>query len=277
MDAAAYLADCASRVDAALEAALPPADAPPASLHGAMRHLVFPGGKRLRPALAMAAAESVGGLPTAALALAVGVELVHTYSLIHDDLPCMDDDATRRGRPTVHLAYGEAVAVLAGDALQALAFEVLLATGGERAGDAAARLARAAGSRELVGGQVDDLAAEGAAPPDLETVLSVHHRKSAALIAASVAGGAQLAGATPEPVAVLDGFGRTVGVAFQIADDLLDADDDGACSVVRVLGAEGARRRAEALLDEALSMIEDWGERAEPLRELARFSVRRNR
>jgi geranylgeranyl diphosphate synthase type II len=276
MDAAAYLAECASRVDAALEAVLPSAAEPPTALHAAMRHLVFPGGKRLRPALAMAAAEAVGARPEAALPVAVAVELVHTYSLVHDDLPCMDDDDTRRGRPTVHVAYGEAVAVLAGDALQALAFEALLADGGDVAGAAAVRLARAAGSRELVGGQVDDLAAEAGSGPDWEAVVSVHRRKSAALIAAAVAGGAELAGADAETAARLERFGRTVGVAFQVADDLLDADEDGACSAVRVLGADGARTQSEALLDEALSMIEDWGERAEPLRELARFSVRRD-
>ncbi|MGH0038062.1 MAG: polyprenyl synthetase family protein [Myxococcota bacterium] len=275
MDAGAYLCDCAARVDAALEAGLPAADAAPASLHAAMRHLVFPGGKRLRPALAMAAAEAVGAPPEAALPVAVGAELVHTYSLVHDDLPCMDDDDTRRGRPTVHVAYGEALAVLAGDALQALAFEVLLADGGERTGAAAARLARAAGSRELVGGQVDDLAAETGPAPELADVLSIHRRKSAALIAAAIAGGAELAGGTPAEVALLEDFGRRVGVAFQIADDLLDADEDGACSVVPLLGVPAARERAETLLDEALAMIEDWGERAEPLRELARFSVRR--
>ncbi len=281
MDAAAYLADAALQVDHRLEALLPPADEAPAPLHAAMRHLVFPGGKRLRPALAFAGAQAAGAAPEDALPMAAAVELLHTYSLVHDDLPCMDDDATRRGRPTVHVAYGEAVAVLAGDALQALAFEALLGAVPEtRAGAlvrAASRLARAAGSHELVGGQADDLAWAGTETPGPAEVESVHRRKSAALIAASVAGGAEVAGASPELVAVLEEFGRDVGVAFQIADDRLDRDDDGACSLVRVLGDEPAGARAEALLDGALTMIEDWGERAEPLRELARFSVRRDR
>jgi len=279
VDAAAYLAECAVGIASQLDRILPAADEPPQALHRAMRHLVFPGGKRLRPALAMAAAEAVGGKREAALPVAVAVELIHTYSLIHDDLPCMDDDDERRGAPTVHVAFGEAVAVLAGDALQSLAFEALLsgAGTGPEAARAALRLARAVGSRELVGGQADDLAAVPASPPDASQVESVHLRKSAALIAASVAAGAELAGASPESVALLDAFGRRVGVAFQIADDLLDADRDGPCSMVRVLGEAGARRRAQALLDEALSMVEDWSERAEPLRELARFAVRRDR
>src|SRR5258706_1906188 len=162
MDAQEYLAACLPRVDRALDATLPRADAPPVRLHAAMRHLLFPGGKRLRPALALAAAEAIGGEPDAALPAAVAVELVHVYSLVHDDLPCMDDDVERRGRPTVHVAFDEATAVLAGDALLTAAFGALVAGASER--DAARRmhavrdLAQAAGAGGLVGGQVDDLA-----------------------------------------------------------------------------------------------------------------------
>ncbi len=277
MDARAYLRERAPLLERALDEAIPPASEPPARLHAAMRHLVFPGGKRLRPTLAVAAAEAVGARPEAALPAAVAVELIHTYSLIHDDLPCMDDDAERRGRPCVHVAFGEATAVLAGDALLAAAFGALA-----RDGDAApARvlgavrdLAEAAGSRQLVGGQADDLDFD-AADTDAGRIESVHARKSAALIAASVVAGARLAGAEDELLGRLRLFAERVGVAFQIADDLQDEHEDGACSMVRALGREAAGQRAEALLDAALAEIETLGERAEPLRELARFAVRR--
>jgi geranylgeranyl pyrophosphate synthase len=281
MDVHAYLHERGALVDALLDEVLPRPDAVPASLAQAMRHLVFPGGKRLRPALAFAAAEAVGAPSERALLMAAAVELIHTYSLVHDDLPCMDDDDERRGRPTVHVAYGEAVAVLAGDALQALAFEVLAARGAragssERVLGALRDLAEAAGARALVGGQVDDLAVDGTRA-DAGMIESVHLRKSAALIAAAIVGGARLGGADAATLARLRRFGDCVGVAFQIADDVLDRDADGACSLVRVLGEPGARARAEALLAEALAEVEDLGERAEPLRDLARFAVRRER
>lgn len=288
MDVAAYLAERGALVDAVLERTLPAASTPPQALHAAMRHLLFPGGKRLRPALALAAAEAVGALPARALPLAAAVELVHTYSLVHDDLPCMDDDVERRGRPTVHVAFGEAIAVLAGDALLAAAFEVLASGAPEWPAEAlllAARdLARAAGSLALVGGQVDDLAFD-AGSASVAGVESIHERKSAALIAASVVGGARLGGASPTLLERLRRFGIAVGVAFQIADDLLDERQDGAkesggdagCSLVPLVGIQAARERAEALLESALREIEDLGERAEPLRELARFAVRRDR
>jgi geranylgeranyl diphosphate synthase type II len=281
MDARAYLTERCALVDPFLDGCLPSAQEPPAALHGAMRHLIFPGGKRLRPGLAFAGCEAVGAAPERALPVAAAVELVHTYSLVHDDLPCMDDDDERRGRPTVHKRYGEAVAVLAGDALLALAFEVLAraaAEGDPRRLLAASRdLAFAAGSRALVGGQVDDLAFAPGGAGEQDRVESVHHRKSAALIAASVVGGARLGGADDATLARLERFGIEVGVAFQIADDLLDQDDGEACSLVRVLGPSGAQERAEALLQEALGRVEDLGAGAEPLRELARYAVRRDR
>jgi geranylgeranyl pyrophosphate synthase len=247
VDLDGYLAERLPQVERALDAALPPADAPPAPLHAAMRHLLFPGGKRLRPALALAACEAVGAAPERALPVAVAVELVHTYSLVHDDLPCMDDDAERRGRPTVHVAYGEATAVLAGDALLAAAFGALAsappgdAVGLARRLAATALVAEAAGSRQLVGGQADDLAGAHA---DAAQVESIHRRKTAALIAAAVAGGAVLGGAE-------------------------------ACSLVPLLGAAAARARGEELLGEALRELEPFGERAEPLRALAGFALRR--
>jgi len=283
MDVPGYFAERIPLVDERLEALLPSADAPPTELHAAMRHLIFPGGKRFRPALAFAAAEAMGARPEVAIPAAAAVELIHTYSLVHDDLPCMDDDVERRGRPTVHIAFGEAVAVLAGDALQALAFEALAAPGisAEHVAAGVRELAATAGAAFLVGGQVDDLDfSRAATEPDAayaHRIESVHQRKSAALIAASITGGARLAGASDRRLAELRLSGLEIGVAFQIADDWLDREDpDDACSLVRAIGAELALERAEALLGKALSRLEDLGEAAEPLRELMRFAVRRN-
>jgi geranylgeranyl pyrophosphate synthase len=282
--AAATLAAASARLDPFLEAVLPSADSPPVGLHAAMRQLVFPGGKRLRPALVFSGCAATGGSPERALPAAAAVELLHTYSLVHDDLPCMDDDSERRGRPTVHVVHGEAVAVLAGDALQALAFEVLVADrpAGPQTPDgvralATRDLALAAGSRQLVGGQVDDLAFQAGAADDAMRIEAIHARKSAALIAASIVLGARFGGAAPALLDVLAKAGQEAGVAFQIADDLLDRDDDEPCSVVRVLGEGEARDRAEALLESALARLADLGEEAAPLRELLVFAVRRDR
>jgi geranylgeranyl diphosphate synthase type II len=295
MDVQSYIQERLPLVDRALDRQLPPDTEPPSELHAAMRHLVFPGGKRLRPMFAFAAAEATGAPSERALPAACAVELVHTYSLIHDDLPCMDDDDERRGRPTVHVKYGEAVAVLAGDALLALAFETIATPHAEfvdapestgsvqapgyalRAVAAVRELAHAAGPSGLVGGQVADLAfpsgGEGSAPE----IESVHERKSAALIAASIVTGARLAGADDELLGRLHRFGRDVGVAFQIADDLLDLDGDDVCSLARKLGTGAARERSKELLERSLALLENWGEPAEPLRELARYAVWRDR
>jgi len=279
LDTRAYLEERLPRVESALEAVLPLVDEAPRTLHAAMRHVLFPGGKRLRPALAMAAAEAVGASHERALPVAVAVELVHTYSLVHDDLPCMDDDAERRGRPSVHVAFGEATAVLAGDALLTLAFQVLVEDDGDA--DSAARrlaaardLAVAAGSAGLVGGQVDDLCFDRE-DRDVAHIESVHARKSAALIAASIVGGAHLGGADAATIERLRRCGEAVGVAFQIADDVLDAGEDDPCSLVRAIGVDAAMERAEALLASALDELSELGERAEPLRALVRFAVRR--
>jgi geranylgeranyl diphosphate synthase type II len=279
VDVVAYMAERVCLVDRELDRRLPAESDSPRTLHAAMRHLVFPGGKRLRPALAMAAAEAVGKPAEAALPMAVAVELIHTYSLIHDDLPCMDDDAERRGRPSVHMKFGEAVAVLAGDALQALAFEAVIGAGGlgehptaQRALAAVRELAWAAGVENLVGGQVDDLSFDRD-DRDPAAVESVHRRKSAALIAASVTGGACLTGTAGSLLEDLRAFGLEVGVAFQIADDVLDDGEDDPCSLVRAIGLEPARQRAAELLGRALERIESLGDPAEPLRELARYAV----
>lgn len=285
MDVRAYIAERVPQIDRALEARFQDAAGLPPRLRDAMRHLLFPGGKRLRPVFALAAAEAVGGRAAVAMPIAVAVELVHTYSLIHDDLPCMDDDVLRRGRPTVHIAYDEATAVLAGDALLAEAFAALTASAAEGAEAEAAlfavrTLAEAAGAAGLVGGQVDDLLFSSESETqgtDHARLASIHSRKTAALFQAAILGGAALAGASESERTTLDAFARDVGIAFQIADDLLDADSEEAASMLRVQGIEDAKQGAEGLLDRALLRIEDLCERAEPLRELARFAVRRKR
>lgn len=288
MDVEAYMAERIPQIDAAIEARFEcAADRVPAPLSGAMRHLLFPGGKRLRPVFALAAAEAVGGQARAALPLAVAVELIHTYSLVHDDLPCMDDDDWRRGRPTVHVAFDEATAVLAGDALQSEAFAVLAedpiaSTDPARMLFVVGRLARAIGAEGLVGGQQDDLAFEaaksaGAGGTDHVRLASIHERKTAALFQAAIVGGAVLGGANDDERGRLEAFARDVGVAFQIADDLLDADSAEAASILRLQGQGDARAGAEGLVERALDRIEGWGERAVALRELARFAVRRRR
>jgi len=291
VDVAAYMAERTPLVDRAIAARLDTLargdDAIPAPLAGAMRHLLFPGGKRLRPVMAFAAAEAVGGPAEAALPLGVAVELIHTYSLIHDDLPCMDDDDLRRGRPTVHKAFDEATAVLAGDALLTEAFAVLAddasATDAQARVEVVGLLSRSAGALGLVGGQVDDLAFEaaggGGTAQGTDTVLlgSIHARKTAALFRASIVGGALLAGADPTQREALDAFARDVGIGFQIADDVLDADSGEAASILRLQGIDDAKHGAEALLDRALEQVGGWGEAAAPLRSLARFAIRRER
>ncbi|MCA8949981.1 MAG: polyprenyl synthetase family protein, partial [Planctomycetes bacterium] len=212
-------------VERELEALLPDSEQVPAGLHAAMRHAMFPGGKRLRPLLALLGAEAVAGEPAVALRAAAGLECLHTYSLVHDDLPCMDDDALRRGRPTCHVVFGEAMALLAGDALLTLAFEAVSTAGGA----AVAELARAAGSRGMVGGQVEDLAATGGSGDGGHTLARlewIHDHKTGALIVAAVLVGAHAAAAgAAVPAAVLEplrGYGERLGRAFQIADDCLD-------------------------------------------------------
>lgn len=221
-----FLADCAGAVETFLDRALP-APTADSSLPEAIRHAALGGGKRLRPAVSMAAAVAVGGPAEEALPAAAAVEMIHTYSLIHDDLPCMDDDDWRRGRATVHVAYGEAVAVLAGDALQAQAFETL-AGGPEVSGASPAirlesvrRLAAAAGRRGMVGGQALDIEAE-TRPPDAAGLEAIHRGKTGALLGAAAALGALAGGGDPEQVEALDRAGAELGLVFQIVDDLLD-------------------------------------------------------
>ncbi|MFN9332040.1 MAG: polyprenyl synthetase family protein [Planctomycetota bacterium] len=220
---AAFHARWAAPVEQALRELLPPAATAPARLHEARHYALFPGGKRLRPMLALLGCEAVGGDPRAALHAAAAIECLHTYSLVHDDLPCMDDDDLRRGRPTCHKVFGEALALLAGDALLTVAFEGAASAGGA----AVAALARGAGSLGMVGGQVEDLAAEGdPAGHTLARLQWIHDHKTGALITASLLVGAHAAaGPAGAPAAVtepLARYGDLLGRAFQIADDCLD-------------------------------------------------------
>ena len=278
-------------MDADLERVLPPATSGPGRLHEALRYAVFAGGKRIRPALALAAAEAVGGTSDAALPFASALELVHTYSLIHDDLPAMDDDDLRRGMPTSHVAFGEALAILAGDALHSLAFESLLARVRDPAlaRDLALDLARAAGVGGMVGGQVEDLEAEGR-PPEEARLVRLHHGKTAALFAAACVGGGRAGGGGPRDLDALRRFGTELGLAFQIVDDVLDEtgtperlgktpgkDRAGRkMTYVALEGVERARARARGLFDAAVAALGGL-RRTAGLEALARYVVERDR
>jgi geranylgeranyl diphosphate synthase type II len=280
------------RIDAALAAYTElPGDCP-AELREAMRYSLLAPGKRLRPLLTLMAAEACGGEIEAALPAACAVEMIHSYSLIHDDLPAMDDDDLRRGRPTCHKAHGEARAILAGDALLTLAFQVLAQD--VRPAEVAARccgaLAVAAGAVGMVGGQADDLQAESL-PATLETLEAIHRRKTGAMILAALRLGAFIAGASESRLTALDIYGKNLGMAFQITDDLLDAAGDeqvvgkrvgkdldrGKLTFPGLLGVEESRRRAEQLIDGACDALTGFGSRAEHLEALARYVLERNR
>ena len=283
-----------ARADEALARALPDEARPPVELHRAMRYAVLGGGKRLRPLLVYAAGAAFGAAPQRLDAPAVAVEIIHAYSLVHDDLPAMDDDALRRGRPTCHVAFGEAMAILAGDALQALAFEAL-ANDETLAADAATRLemlrtlALACGSQGMAGGQAFDLAAVGQrlSPDELERM---HVHKTGALIRASVRLGALAAGCRDaRALAALETCGHCIGLAFQIRDDLLDIEAETATlgktagkdaaankpTYPAILGVEASRAELSRLTLAALAAIEPLGEAASLLRELAHFVAER--
>ncbi len=224
MDLAKYLTSRTALIDKALDRLLPKESVKPVTIHKAMRYSLFAGGKRLRPVLTLAAAEACGGSVADATPAACAVECIHTYSLIHDDLPCMDDDDLRRGRPTSHKVFGEGIAVLAGDALLTVAFEILAkAKPAKRHGTTAqiTELAHASGSRWLVGGQVADLEGEGR-PLGAAELSYIHRCKTAALLTASLRLGGMSANANPAQMKALTTFGQSVGLAFQVIDDILD-------------------------------------------------------
>lgn len=254
----AFLEASRKRVDVVLDAALPTETEPPEDLHRAMRYAVFSGGKRLRPALAFAGAVAAGADPERAEPVAGAVELVHACSLVFDDLPALDDNDVRRGRPAVHVTFGEATAILAGNALLSGAFAQCTRLSDPAAAAAVcASLARAVGSQAIIGGEVEDLAF---APADatVEGITSIHLRKTAALFRFAAWSGGFAGGLETERLARLDAFGHAYGLAFQIIDDLRDADLD-ECSILHALTSDEARDRARNLLDRARSQIETFG------------------
>jgi geranylgeranyl diphosphate synthase, type II len=285
--------------DAALDRLIPPETRPPTSLHKAMRHSVFAGGKRLRPVLCMEAGRMIGkstpagSLPEKIAELGAALEMLHTYSLIHDDLPALDNDDLRRGRPTCHKVFGDAIAILAGDALQTQAYEVLsrLHCPPEARVRIIEEIARGTGSVDgMIGGQVADLESEHTRPTP-EILEYIHRAKTAALITASLVSGGLYAGANEKEVEHLRRFGQSVGLAFQIVDDILDvtqsseqlgktAGKDTAAQKATypaLFGIEESQRKADALVSSGFKELDSFGDRAETLKELARYLVERKK
>jgi geranylgeranyl diphosphate synthase, type II len=295
LDLKQYLKERCELVDSRLMMAMPSETELPFSLHKSMRYSTFAGGKRLRPILLLAACEAVGGEINTALPAACSMEMIHTYSLIHDDLPAMDNDDFRRGNPTNHKVFGDAVAILAGDALLTQAFILLSSpffasnVPHDRILAVIHEIASAAGSRGMVGGQVVDMESEGKIDLDLPTVQYIHTHKTGALIKASVKIGALLGGADDRLLSSITRFGEVIGLAFQIADDILDIEGSteelgkdagsdqarGKATYPSVIGIEESRRRASELLDMAIESLDSFGEKADPLREIAKFIISR--
>lgn len=295
-DLKSYMDERASAVEETLRRVLPPEGEFPATIHRAMRYSALAGGKRLRPILFLAAYEACTGAWKEALTPSVAIEFIHTYSLIHDDLPCMDDDDMRRGMPTSHKVFGEAVAVLAGDALQAFGFEVLSRPdvverfGADKVARAVWEMAAAAGSRGMVGGQVVDIESEGKTL-DLDALKRLHSLKTGAIISAAVRCGAIFAGAGEEELGLLTEYSKRLGLAFQITDDVLDAvgnrevlgktagkdEAQGKATFVTHMGVAKARAYAMEIADEAASYLSLFGDRGKPLAALARYVVERER
>jgi geranylgeranyl diphosphate synthase, type II len=295
IDLKQYIEERSELVDSRLIMAMPSETELPFSLHKSMRYSTFAGGKRLRPILMLAACEAVGGEINTALPAACAMEMIHTYSLIHDDLPAMDNDDFRRGKPTNHKIFGDAVAILAGDALLTQAFIILSSpffasnVPHDRILSVIHEIAYAAGSRGMVGGQVVDMESEGHRDLDLPTVQYIHTHKTGALIKASVKIGAILGGADERELSSITRFGEVIGLAFQIADDILDIEGTteelgkdagsdqsrGKATYPSVIGIEESRRRAMELLDMANESLESFDEKADPLREIAKFIITR--
>lgn len=279
-----------ARVDATLAGLFDIQPAVEPRLEAAMRHGLLVGGKRLRPLLVYLAGQALGADDEALDAPAAAIELIHAYSLIHDDLPAMDDDDLRRGQPTVHKAFDEATAILAGDALQALAFEVLARQPHPRLGSMVTTLAVASGREGMVAGQALDLAAVGG-HPDVDALAHMHRHKTGALIVAAVRlGGLVAVDEHDARLSALIRYARAIGLAFQIHDDVLDVTGDTATlgkisgadaarakpTYPSLLGLEGAQRKAQALIDEAIAALAPLGERAAPLADLAHYMIERD-
>lgn len=288
----AYLTERKEVVDRALDGYLPSDGGVSSEIVEAMRYSLFAGGKRLRPVLCMASAEAVGGSAQTVLPVACALEMIHTYSLIHDDLPAMDDDDYRRGKPSNHKMFGEGIAILAGDALLTEAFCLL---SGKHPGISPEKgmatlheIAMAAGFQGMVGGQVADLKAEGE-DVDMQRVRYIHTHKTQALITVSLRAGALLADAGDDDLRALSAYGNKVGLAFQIADDILDIESSrtilgkdtgsdegrGKATYPALIGVDRSREEMRRLIEEALSAIHRLDERADPLRMIARFIAER--
>ena len=292
-DFSAWTQACQTRIESVLAGWLPPATITPQRLHEAMRYAVLNGGKRVRPLLAFAAGEVTGADINQVQHAAAAVELIHAYSLVHDDMPAMDNDALRRGKPTVHVEFDEATALLVGDALQSLAFEILatqpLAHDANTQLDMVRLLAQASGSRGMAGGQAIDLASVGKSL-DLPELEFMHIHKTGALIRASVLLGAQCGSIDTSTTAALDHYAKCIGLAFQVVDDILDAEAptatlgktagkdaaDNKPTYVSLLGAAQARDLAQTLRADAHKALADLGKPAERLRQLADFVVERS-
>ncbi|MGA4643484.1 polyprenyl synthetase family protein [Limisphaera sp. 4302-co] len=288
-----YLKERSRWIDRGLRKFLPPPGTRPATIHRAMHYSLFAGGKRIRPILCLAAAEACGGNPVEALPLACAIECIHTYSLVHDDLPAMDNDDFRRGRPTCHKVFGEGIAVLAGDALLTVAFEIAAQSRGwprypHR--QLILELARAAGSRQLIAGQVADLESEGRSIP-LRDLRFIHERKTSALLCCAVRLGGMSANCTPKQLDALTRFGTHVGLAFQVIDDILDITQTTEklgktagkdlkarkATYPALVGLERSRQIAEQLTRKAFAALEPFGRRAAALHALAEYLLRRDR
>ena len=293
---AGWMAARRAMVEDALDMALPEDSAWPATIHRAVRYSLFAGGKRIRPLLVLAAAEAAGGAAEDAMPLACAVEMIHTYSLVHDDLPAMDDDDLRRGKPTSHKVFGEAIAILAGDALLTKAFALMADVPADATEDALRRrvfvtgdiLGPAAGTTGLIGGQVMDLESEGKAL-EKGSLERLHRAKTGALLSACVQGGAILGGGQADVVGALQKYADAIGLAFQVVDDVLDATADdatlgktagkdaraGKATYVSVHGLDGARRIADGLLADAHAALAPLGDRGRVLAGLADLIVAR--
>ncbi|HUL29263.1 MAG TPA: farnesyl diphosphate synthase [Thermodesulfobacteriota bacterium] len=296
MDIRRYLQEKKEWVDSALEAYFPKREELTSSLHNAMRHSLFAGGKRIRPILSIASFEAAGGKGERILPFACALEMIHTYSLIHDDLPALDNDDYRRGKPTCHKVFGEAVALLAGDGLLTEAFRLManrVGKGHFPSDDAVAldlinEVGQAAGVLGMVGGQVVDVESEGKTV-DLPTVQYIHTRKTGAMILVSVRVGARLAGAQEPLLRFLTRYGESLGLAFQIADDILNVEgksalmgkktgsdlSKGKATYPSVLGLEESKARAKELVGMAVDALKPLGAEADPLREIGRFVIAR--
>jgi geranylgeranyl diphosphate synthase type II len=290
-----YLEEKRSLVEQALQKRMPEPTGLASEVIRSMHYSLFAGGKRIRPILCMAGAEAVGGSADHVLPVACAIELIHSYSLIHDDLPAMDNDDFRRGKPTNHKVFGEAVAVLAGDGLLTLAFNLMARYGLEKQGEKTALLrvidliASAAGCKGMVGGQVVDITYEGK-DPDPAVVEYIHRHKTGALIAASVTAGTILAGGTEEEVGAVNRYGQEIGLVFQIADDILNIEgaedvlgkgtgsdlERGKITYPSVFGLSESKHIQKQLVDRAIEYLNDLDHRAEPLRDLARYIITRN-